>query len=188
MGDPTAADRELRLNDGRVVHARDVHPTDAALFLDFFGRVSPPNRQFMRGFTFDRDLAETIARGWDDPNWYRLAAVDRGQRAERIVGYSWIHPVRGDRPFLGIGIADAFANAGLGKALLRLMILDAARKLRLPRFWLGVYEDNRRARHVYTAVGFREDPALPPQDFNGRTEIYMVAPPAPDYSEGNPRT
>ncbi|NQU09710.1 GNAT family N-acetyltransferase, partial [bacterium] len=184
MGDPTEGDRQLWLNDDRVVHARDVRATDTALFLDFFARVSPPNRQFMRGCTFDRDLAETITQGWDDPNWYRLVAVDSSPPAERIVGYSWIHPVHGERPFLGIGIADAFANAGLGKGLLRLMIRDAARRLHLPRFWLGVFVDNTRARHVYAAVGFREDPTLPSQEFNGRTEIYMVAPPAPDYPQG----
>ena len=157
--------------------ARRVQPSDTDLFVGFFDGVSAMSRGFMHGFQFTRENAERIAANVDDPNWYRIAVVDRLPEGERIVGYSWITPTSETpdrKPFLGIGIMDAFVNAGLGRALLRLMIHDASDVLGLERLWLGVFADNPRAIRAYTIVGFREDPDRPPRDFDGRTELYMV--------------
>ena len=169
--------RELRLKDGRVVHARRVRASDTGLLVAFFEGITPENRQFMHGFQFTRENAERITADVDDPNWYRMAVVDRQPGQERIVGYSWITPTSETperKPFLGIGIMDTFVNARLGRALLRLMVRDAGQVLGLERLWLGVFADNPRAIRAYTIAGFREDPDMQPKDFEGRIELYMA--------------
>ena len=177
MDNPDRQYRELRLKDGRTVRARVVERSDADHFMEFFERISPENRQFMHGYRFDRETAERITRTLDDRTWYRVVVVNQTESGERIVGYSWIQPMAAQdaKPFLGIGLVDEFTSAGLGRMLLRLMIGDAREVLRLDCFWLGVFADNPRAIRAYEAAGFRDDPDMPPKDFDGRTEVYMVA-------------
>ena len=169
--------REIGLKDGRRVRARPVERSDADLLMAFFEGITPENQQFMHGFRFDRETAERIAGTLDDRTWYRVVVVDRTESDERIVGYSWIQPLEAQdaKPFLGIGLVDEFTNAGLGRALLRLMIRDAREVFGLDRLWLGVFADNPRAIRAYEAAGFRQDPDTPPKDFDGRIEVYMVA-------------
>jgi len=172
--------RQLRLRDGRKVYARAVQASDADLLVAYFDAVSQENRDFMHGFRFNRENAEAITADPDDNAWRRVVVVDRAEPGERIVGYSWITPTRETperKPFLGIGLVDEFTNAGLGQALLRLMIRDAGQVLGLARLWLGVWADNPRAIRAYEAVGFRQDPEMPPKDFDGRKELYMVVAP-----------
>ena len=160
-----------------MVRARPVESSDADLLMAFFEGITPGNQQFMHGFRFGREMAERIAGTLDDPTWYRVVVVDRTEPGERIVGYSWIQPLgaQGAKPFLGIGLVDEFTSAGLGRALLRLMIRDAREVFGLDRLWLGVFADNPRAIRAYEAAGFRQDPDTPPKDFDGRIEVYMVA-------------
>ena len=177
MGKQSHTYRELRLKDGRAVCARAVRAKDTGLLVEFFEGVTPENRQFMHGFKFDRENAERITGTLDDETWYRMVVVDRTGSGERIVGYSWVRPLksREAKPFLGIGLVDEFTSAGLGRALLRLMLDDARELLGLDRLWLGVFADNPRAICAYRAAGFVEDPDMPPKDFEGRTELYMAA-------------
>jgi ribosomal protein S18 acetylase RimI-like enzyme len=77
-------------------------------------------------------------------------------------------------PMLGIGIIDAYHEAGLGRVLLRTMMAFAG-EMGYPQIRLGVFTDNARAVHVYRKVGFVDDPSMPAKDFDGRTELYMVA-------------
>lgn len=171
---PQSLNPSIPLRDGRTVQVRTVRRSDTDLFVGFFDDMSPKNRDFMHGFRFDRENAEAITRDPDDGNWYRVVVVAPGPTGERIVGYCWITPVTGPKPFLGIGIMDEFTNAGLGQGLLRLMVHDARERLGLARVWLGVWSDNPRAMRAYEAVGFREDPDTPRKEFDGRTEVYMV--------------
>ena len=165
--------RPLRLKDGRTVSARGVQASDTGLFSGYFDGMSQRNREFMHGFRFDREMTERITGALDDETWYRIAVVDQSKSGERIVGYSWIQPLRNPeaKPFLGIGLVDEFTNVGLGRALLRLMLRDAGRVLGLDRVWLGVFADNPRAIRAYEIAGFTQDPDMPPRDFDGRTEL-----------------
>jgi len=173
-------DRTVPIKDGRTVTVRDVQATDAGLFMTFFDGLSAHSRSFMRGWgavpaaRCDREHAARIAANVSSDNYYGLVAVASSPSGERIVGYSWVDGVRGpDIPMLGIGVADEYHEVGLGRALLRLMA-DEARRRGLDKLKLGVFTHNTRAIHVYELVGFRVDPAIPPQQFDGQTEIYMV--------------
>ena len=178
-----SVERQVELKDGRTVRFRNVRNSDTELFLGFFDRLSTKSRDFMHGWSArcDRKHAESITAQAAADDCYDLVAVVFADKAhppssaERIVGYSWITGTRGpDIPMLGIAVVDDHHGVGLGTALLRLMI-DDARQLDLKRVKLGVWADNPRAIHVYESVGFQSDPAIPAKDFDGRTELYLVA-------------
>jgi ribosomal protein S18 acetylase RimI-like enzyme len=171
-----SVERNVELRDGRIVQFRNVRSSDAELFLGFFDGLSAESRDFMHGWSTrcDRKQAESIAAQAGSGDRYGLVTLAPVSPKERIVGYSWISGIEGaDIPLLGIGVIDEYHNVGLGRALLRLMI-DDARRLGLERVRLGVWADNPRAIHVYKSVGFKSDPAIPPKDFDGRTELYLV--------------
>ena len=169
----------IRLKDGRTVCVRRARGSDTELFLRFFAGFSAASRDFMHGWSADnrctRQHAESLAAKTHADDHCALVALDGAPPHERIVGYCWIDGL-GDNdaiPMLGIGVIDEYQEVGLGKALLRLMI-DQARDSVADRVKLGVWADNLRAIHVYKSVGFRTEPAIPPEDFDGRTEVYMV--------------
>ena len=169
-------ERTAELKDGRMVRFRNVRSSDTALFLGFFEGLSAQSRDFMHGWSTrcNRDHAQSIAAQADSDGHHGVVVVVPAPSGERIVGYSWITGIGGlDTPMLGIGAIDEYHNVGLGSVLLRTMIEDA-RQLGLERVKLGVWADNPRAIHVYESVGFKSDPAIPPKDFDGRTELYLV--------------
>ena len=168
MSNQNDTHRKICLRDGRTVYIRNVQKLDTAFFMRFFEDMSAKSRDFMHGFHFTRENAQAITENPDDKNCYRVVAVVQEPLGERILGYSWINPVKGDYPFIGIGIVDEFQNVGLGKTLLQSITEDAREQLKLKRLWLGVWADNPRAIRAYTAVGFREDPKKPPKNFEGR--------------------
>jgi ribosomal protein S18 acetylase RimI-like enzyme len=171
------SERTLELRDGRVVQLRRVQCSDTERFLDFFEGLSAQSRDFMHGWTArcDRKHAESITAEAATDDYYALVATVPGPDHDRIVGYSWINGIEGPNiPMLGIGIVDAYHDVGLGSALLRQMLEDA-RRMGLEQVKLGVWADNARAVHVYESVGFRHHASLPPKDFDGRTEFYLVA-------------
>lgn len=73
-----------------------------------------------------------------------------------VIAHAWFGPVGAEAPHLGIGIADAWQERGLGKRLLALLI-DAART-RAGRRAIGltVMKTNARALHLYRKLGFLE--------------------------------
>jgi diamine N-acetyltransferase len=70
------------------------------------------------------------------------------------------------------GLDDAFGNVylkriavrepgtGFGRCFLRAVIAWSFAQPKTHRFWLDVFLDNERARHVYRTVGLREDGVL----------------------------
>ena len=177
-----SVDRQIELRDGRIVRFRNVRRSDTELLLGFFDGLSVQSRDFMHGWSArcSREHAESITAQADQDSYHGVVVTVPADQAhppaseERIVGYSWIADVIEWRaPGLGIGVVDEYHDMGLGSALLRSMIEDA-RQLGLDRVRLGVWADNPRAIHVYESVGFRSDPGIPPKDFDGRTELYLV--------------
>lgn len=177
-GERTVKER-MRLKDGRTVRIREARVSDRELFLGFFAGLSGQSRHFMGGWSkasaCTPEHAERLAGKIEGEDHFALVVVDGAGPAERIVGYCWIDDIgrKDAMPMLGIGIVDEYQEVGLGKALLETMI-EEGRRLGLERIKLGLWDDNPRAIHVYEAVGFRPDPAIPAQDFDGRTEIYLV--------------
>ncbi|MBD2303948.1 GNAT family N-acetyltransferase [Chroococcidiopsis sp. FACHB-1243] len=59
-----------------------------------------------------------------------------------------------------VRIVMAKPGQGYGKQALRLLLDWVFTEYKAHRFWLDVFEDNHRARHVYQSVGFREEGLL----------------------------
>ena len=170
-------EQEVLLRDGRMVRVRQARSTDAELFFRFINGLSGASRDFMHGWNRvtgqEKKHAENLAAKTNSDDHCALVAVV-SEPQECIVGYCWIDGLKGtDIPMLGIGVIDAYQNAGLGRILLRLMIKHA-NKTGIERVKLGVWADNPRAIHVYRSVGFHEEKEILPKDFDGRTELYLV--------------
>ncbi len=175
-----AALGEVPLKNGRTVRLRAACPSDAPLFLGYFAGLSAASRDYMHGWSAESACtpahAEHLAARTATEDHCALVALDGEPGEERIVGYCWLDGLCGEEriPMLGIGIIDEFHEAGLGRALMRRMLEHAA-GLGLERVRLGVWENNRRAMHVYESLGFLPDPTRPARDFDGRRECYLVA-------------
>jgi ribosomal protein S18 acetylase RimI-like enzyme len=167
---------QYSLRDSRCVYLRAVQADDGARFLEFFAGLSAQSRDFMHGWSerCTPEHAEKLVQRAADADHVSLVAIPSGS-PDQFVGYCWLDGVGGtDMPMLGIGIIDAYHEAGLGRVLLRAMLAQAG-SLGATQVRLGVWTDNARAVHVYRAVGFRDDPTMPAKEFAGRTELYMVA-------------
>lgn len=61
---------------------------------------------------------------------------------------------------IGLGIRKGYQNVGIGTEMLR-TVISHAEKLGLKMLTLTVFSTNKRARHVYEKVGFRETGRIP---------------------------
>jgi ribosomal protein S18 acetylase RimI-like enzyme len=166
----------IQLRDGRMVRLRLAQPGDAALFKGYYDGLSAKSRDFMHGWTGldpvrHGELLALKTRSSD----HVAIVVSVATAAEKIIGYCWLDGLVGQPiPMLGIGINDDFHKTELGRILLR-TILSLAKQAGISLVRLGVWTDNSRAMHLYRSVGFNDDPRMPTRDFDGRTELYMVA-------------
>ena len=79
-----------------------------------------------------------------------------------------------------VRMAVATPGKGLGNQLLRRVIRLAFDELGADRLWLDVYDDNRRARHVYRSAGFVEQAPLP----DAARNLVVMAMARRDYEAG----
>lgn len=76
-----------------------------------------------------------------------------GLDSDGIVAYFFLWRVREAVPVLGIGIADAWQDCGLGQRLMSILIEDA-KALDRDGISLTTMLDNDRAYHIYLKMGF----------------------------------
>ena len=94
-----------------------------------------------------------------DPDFrYLIARDDRTEPLGFVILAGLASPVRGIEL---VRMAVATPGRGLGRRLLRRVIRLAFAELGADRLWLDVFDDNRRARHVYRSAGFVEEAPLP---------------------------
>jgi ribosomal protein S18 acetylase RimI-like enzyme len=103
------------------------------------------------------DDARTHERQLSDPDCLYLMIEASGAPA----GYAILRglaSVNGSVELKRIVIAEP--GQGLGRQALTAVINKVFREFRAHRFWLDVFEDNLRARHVYRSLGFVEEGVL----------------------------
>jgi RimJ/RimL family protein N-acetyltransferase len=61
---------------------------------------------------------------------------------------------------LGIGVKDGFREIGIGTEMMNILI-SKAENMGLKMLTLSVFSTNKRAKHVYEKVGFRETGCIP---------------------------
>ena len=107
------------------------------------------------------------------PNMVHLVAVIDG----KAIGSASLHPAenvrRAHSASLGMGVHDAYAGRGAGRALLSALLDRADRWMNLRRVELTVWTDNHRAIALYERAGFEREGVL--RDYAFRDGTYVDA-------------
>lgn len=120
----------LTTRKGRKVRVRHIRPSDAALLIDLFLRLSPETRRF-RFFTSVPDVPEDIlwreARRYAEFNEQKQAAfvaLIREKRQDHAIGVvrMVVDKTDPDAAEMAIVLRDDFQREGLGSQLLDLLI------------------------------------------------------------------
>ena len=103
-----------------------------------------------------REIAADLSDGVHTSGQVLLCVIDQSDTSEELIGYLWYKP---DVAMRSAFISDfhvlaAYQGQGLGQRALK--VLESDLKVKgFERIALRVAEDNKRARHVYEATGFR---------------------------------
>lgn len=150
------ADADVTLRDGRVVHLREIRPTDEAELVQAFDRLSPDARymRFMRAMRevnlekLRSTLATLPERGGS------IVATVPAADGIDIVG-STTYMVESDPTAceFAIAVQAEYGGAGLGRTLLTALI-DLARRRGLKKMEGFVLAENRSMLKLASRVGF----------------------------------
>ena len=164
----------VRLPTLGTVRFHCLRTTDAGLLYTFFQMLGPQTRAWFRPHTpWTYAVAQQLAERAGDPDFIRfLALVERG--GEMVpAGYGFFDNLRSTRPVLGIAVADAFQEMGVGQAIMQ-HLKAVARQLDKKRIILTVDGDNVRAQHVYAKMGFTMTRLIPGSSQNAREMECML--------------
>ena len=129
--------------------------TDADLLYTFFQMLGPADpRSWFRPHTpWTYAVAQQLVADAEDPEFIRFLALAReGWQKMVPAGYGFFENLQSTRPVLGIAVADAFQELGIGQAIMQ-HLKAVARQLDKKRIILTVDGDNVRAQHVYAQDG-----------------------------------
>jgi RimJ/RimL family protein N-acetyltransferase len=140
----------LTLADGRTVVVRKLSAGDGPGIRDFLESFSPASWELLPAHaTTDPVINRRIERALNDDDWVYVALA-----GERVVAYFFLWMIQDAVPLLGIGVADAFQNQGLGQQLVRILIEDA-KALGKDGIELTTMLKNARGLHIYQKLGFQ---------------------------------
>jgi acetyltransferase len=147
------------LRDGRTVLVRRIAPADAGLLKAFDCALTPASRR-MRYLAMAPAMTAARASQLATMNFrdqFGLVAVGSGRARARIVADCHLlpFPAYGQGSEIAIAVADDHQNAGLGRALLVLM-LEMASACGVGQILADVSEDNARMRHLLCQLGFTD--------------------------------
>ena len=167
--------KQIALRDGTPVVLRPLVAADERALLDFFRRLSPEDRQFLR----DDVTREDIVRAWcREPDFDRVLPILAEQDGQ-IVGDATLHrhPVGWMRHLGEIRVTtDPFVRRrGLASALAR-EIFYLALQAGLDKMVAEVAADQLPAAKVFEKLGFRREARLAGQivDVQGRRHDLLV--------------
>ena len=167
--------KQIALRDGTPVVLRPLVAADERALLDFFRRLSPEDRQFLRDDVTRADLVRAWCR---EPDFDRVLPILAEQDGE-IVGDATLHrhPVGWMRHLGEIRVTtDPFVRRrGLASALAR-EIFYLALQAGLDKMVAEVAADQLPAAKVFEKLGFRREARLAGQivDVQGRRHDLLV--------------
>ena len=142
--------------------------TDADLLFAFFQALGKQTRAWFRPHTpWTYAVAQDLAADAEDPNFIRFLVLAERDGKEEPAGYGFFENLQSTRPVLGIAVADAYQDCGLGHSIMQ-HLKDVARQLGKKRIILTVDGDNARAQHVYAKMGFSMTRLIPGSSHNAR--------------------
>ncbi|MFN8492800.1 MAG: GNAT family N-acetyltransferase [Caldilineaceae bacterium] len=126
---------------------------DAEALLTFYNHLSPASIRTFRPLGDQTSLPvcqAIVADQWTD-HGSRFDLV--AWHGTMMVGWAFLFRLDGEKPELGLGVADAFHGQGIGGALLDHLLVWARRQA-MPKVYLIVVTDNHRAIRLYQSRGF----------------------------------
>ncbi len=142
--------RELK--DTNNLTLRQLDTGDAPLLAAFYENLSADSRVFFTPHKFDiPSLEKTVA---DFVKSGRHEAFLLTDCSGNIKAYFFLWNIDFPTPVLGIAVADAWQNKGVGGKLVR-FLLEEARVQDRAAVELTVHPDNARAFHLYQKIGFK---------------------------------
>ena len=139
----------LETPSGEKLTVRRLRAGDDPALQGFNAGLSEKTRSVFLPHAYDdKTVANYIGRSAQDMD--RIYVAFSG---ENIVAYFFLWELGSPNALLGIGIADAYQNQGLGTQMMHILIEDA-KALSLQGIELTTVLDNARAFHLYEKVGF----------------------------------
>jgi RimJ/RimL family protein N-acetyltransferase len=167
--------KRIALRDGTSVTLHPLVPADEAALLDFFHRLSPTDRQFLR---HDVTEPETIRHWCREPDYSRVLPI-LAEREGRIIGDATLHR-RPSGWMRHVGeirvVTDAFfRRRGLASALAR-EIFYLALQAGLDKMVAEVAADQLAAAKVFEKLGFTHEARLTGHivDLQGRKHDLLI--------------
>jgi diamine N-acetyltransferase len=128
------------------MHLRHATPADISAIIAL--ERTPMAREYVGQWSEDRHLA-TLAGG--DARYY-VSETECGE----VQAYAILRGLKEDSRAIELKrIVVAVPERGLGRRMLKELMRIAFRELGAHRFFLDVYDDNARARHLYESLGFQ---------------------------------
>jgi RimJ/RimL family protein N-acetyltransferase len=156
--------RVHKTKDGRQVTLRAPKWDDLDDFLEFI------NSLVEEGAEINMDQKQTRE---SEADWLarELVALEKGEKiyvtgevGGKVVANSVVtrfsSTCQSHVGLLGIAVKDGYRNIGIGTEMIKVLI-EESRKMGLKILILDVYGTNKRARHVYEKVGFKEAGKIP---------------------------
>ncbi len=149
--------RRFTARDGRDVTLRAPKWSDLDDYLHFINSLVEEKAMIMTNVKQNRDseidwVAQLLSAVERDKMVVVVAEVD-----DRLVGSCEITPRMGYLAHLGtlgISILDGYRDSGIGREMM-LEVERQAKRLGVEVVELGVFEENKRAIHVYERVGYK---------------------------------
>jgi acetyltransferase len=166
---------DLQLRDGRRVHLRAVLPSDEEEFLEAFDRMAPGSRYFRFMATIRepnvKRLREILA-SFPGRGMAIVATVPASDGIDIVGSASFMITEAGECEF-AISVGDAWAGAGLGRALME-QLIAAAKQRDLARMSGYVLAENHAMLGLARRLGFSVKPM--PNDYSVRVCTLGLAP------------
>ena len=155
--------RRFKAGDGREVVLRAPQWRDLDDLLDFINSLVEEEADISRDKKATRE---------EEADWLgrSLADIEKGvmtgivaEIEGKVVANSEVKRRSGPMShvgFLGIAIKAGYRDTGIGTEMMKTLI-EESRKMGLKVLVLDVFASNKRARHVYEKVGFKESGRIP---------------------------
>ena len=137
-----------------IVKIRPLSKNDFEILYELFTAITDTDRYFFHPHPFDRETVKKLIEEVGDSNVFRVLMTISSGEKELAIGYGFLWDLNTDVPSLGIYIRNDYQNKKLGHLLMEYLI-ETARKLDKRGVALTVYEDNKRAFHLYQKMGFK---------------------------------
>ena len=153
-------EKRVNLKNDKTVLIRHMQPGDVQASFDFFQKLSPDDRKYLRVDVTNWEFVERRVRLSGDVGVERLVAVDDGEivgdGALELGGHGWGDNIAEIR----LIIAGEFQRTGLGTVLAReLHMLAAAKKV--DRIVARLMRPQKGAYHIMRNLGFLEEFLIP---------------------------